>query len=385
MRCRTMLMNCHFDRCVQKSKNHVAPKPDHLEQARRFIKLFVCLRGVQKLYFWLCISTQRTVVFGMIPVEISSVRKSYGDLRAVDGVSFSVNEGEVFALLGPNGAGKTTLIEILEGLRKRDEGSVKVLGLDPWESGYVLHKRIGVIPQDFTFFDKANPREAVKYYADLFGVSVDADEILRDVVLDDSASVLFENLSGGQKQKLGLALALVNSAELLFLDEPTTGLDPNARRSIWEVIRGLRSKGKTVILTTHYLDEAEQLSDRVAIMNRGRIVAMGTSEDIIETHGSGERLEIHGTEELADYLKRNTNLKVEYGGKGLISIAITEKSDGLTALSAAERSGLEWHDLHTRRDSLDDVFVKLVAGRIDEKGEIRAESTSNNSHGQRRR
>jgi len=321
----------------------------------------------------------------MIPVEISSVRKSYGDLRAVDGVSFSVNEGEVFALLGPNGAGKTTLIEILEGLRKRDEGSVKVLGLDPWESGYVLHKRIGVIPQDFTFFDKANPREAVKYYADLFGVSVDADEILRDVVLDDSASVLFENLSGGQKQKLGLALALVNSAELLFLDEPTTGLDPNARRSIWEVIRGLRSKGKTVILTTHYLDEAEQLSDRVAIMNRGRIVAMGTSEDIIETHGSGERLEIHGTEELADYLKRNTNLKVEYGGKGLISIAITEKSDGLTALSAAERSGLEWHDLHTRRDSLDDVFVKLVAGRIDEKGEIRAESTSNNSHGQRRR
>jgi ABC-2 type transport system ATP-binding protein len=321
----------------------------------------------------------------MIPVEISSVRKSYGDVRAVDGVSFSVNEGEVFALLGPNGAGKTTLIEILEGLRKRDEGSVKVLGLDPWENGYVLHRRMGVIPQDFTFFDKANPREAIKYYADLFGVSVDADEILRDVVLDDSAGVLFENLSGGQKQKLGLALALVNSAELLFLDEPTTGLDPNARRSIWDVIRGLRSKGKTVILTTHYLDEAEQLSDRVAIMNHGRIVAMGTSEDIIENHGAGERLEIHGTEELADYLKRNTNLKVEYGGKGLISIAIAQKNDALTALSAAERSGLEWHDLHTRRDSLDDVFVKLVAGRIDEKGEIRAESTGNNAHDQRRR
>jgi ABC-2 type transport system ATP-binding protein len=277
------------------------------------------------------------------------------------------------------------LIEILEGLRKRDEGSVKVLGFDPWENGYVLHRRMGVIPQDFTFFDKANPREAIKYYADLFGVGVDADEILRDVVLDDSSGVLFENLSGGQKQKLGLALALVNSAELLFLDEPTTGLDPNARRSIWEVIRGLKSKGKTVILTTHYLDEAEQLSDRVAIMNHGRIVAMGTSEDIIETHGSGERLEIHGTEELADYLKRNTNLKVEYGGKGLISIAITEKRDALTALSASERSGLEWHDLHTRRDSLDDVFVKLVAGRIDEKGEIRAETAGNNTHERRRR
>ena len=321
----------------------------------------------------------------MITVEVSSVKKSYGDVKAVDGVSFSVNEGEVFALLGPNGAGKTTLIEILEGLRKRDEGSAKVLGLDPWENGYALHRRIGVIPQDFTFFDKANPREAVKYYADLFGVSLDADYILREVVLDDSARVLFENLSGGQKQKLGLSLALVNSAELLFLDEPTTGLDPNARRAIWALIRGLKSKGKTVILTTHYLDEAEQLSDRVAIMNHGRIVAMGTPEEIIEAHGSGERLEIHGTEELANYIKANTKLKVEYDSKGLISIVIGQKHDALAALTTIEESGLEWRDLHTRRDSLDDVFVKLVSGRIDEKGEIRIESIGDDSYDQRGR
>jgi ABC-2 type transport system ATP-binding protein len=321
----------------------------------------------------------------MIPVEISSVRKSYGALKAVDGVSFSVSEGEVFALLGPNGAGKTTLIEILEGLRKRDEGTVKVLGLDPWENGYVLHRRIGVIPQDFTFFDKANPREAVKYYADLFGVSVNADEILKEVVLDDSVDVLFENLSGGQKQKLGLALSLVNSAELLFLDEPTTGLDPNARRAIWDVIRRLKSKGRTVILTTHYLDEAEQLSDKVAIMNHGRIVAMGTAEDIVETHGSGERLEIHGSEELAAYVKANTNLEVEYKGKGLVSIRLSQKHDALAALTAAEQSGQDWRDIHTRRDSLDDVFVKLVSGRIDEKGEIRVENTGENSSNQRRR
>jgi ABC-2 type transport system ATP-binding protein len=317
----------------------------------------------------------------MIPVEISSVRKTYGDLKAVEGVSFSVQEGEVFALLGPNGAGKTTLIEIMEGLRKRDEGYVKVLGLDPWENGYVLHRRIGVIPQDFTFFDKQKPREALEYYAALFGVKIDADQILREVVLDDSTDVLFENLSGGQKQKLGLALALVNSAELLFLDEPTTGLDPNARRAIWDVIRGLSSKGRTIILTTHYLDEAEQLSDRVAIMNHGHVVAMGTSDEIIEAHGSGERLEIHGTEELAAYLKANTDLNVQSNGKSLISIAVTQKCDALTALTAAEQSGLEWRDLHTRRDSLDDVFVKLVAGRIDEKGEIRAENPSSNSNG----
>jgi ABC-2 type transport system ATP-binding protein len=321
----------------------------------------------------------------MIPVEISSVKKSYGDVKAVDGVSFSVNEGEVFALLGPNGAGKTTLIEILEGLRKRDEGAVKVLGIDPWGSGYMLHKRIGVIPQDFTFFDKANPREAVEYYADLFGVSVDADEILKEVVLEDSAGVLFENLSGGQKQKLGLALSLVNSAELLFLDEPTTGLDPNARRAIWDVIRRLKSKGRTVILTTHYLDEAEQLSDQVAIMNHGRVVAMGTSEDIIETHGSGERLEIHGTEELAAYVRANTNLEVGYSGKGLVSIRISQKHDALTALEAVEHSGLDWRDIHTRRDSLDDVFVRLVSGTIDEKGEIKPENTGNNSRDQGRR
>ena len=262
----------------------------------------------------------------MIPIEVSSLKKYYGDIKAVDGVSFTVNEGEVFALLGPNGAGKTTAIEILEGLRKRDDGTVKVLGLDPWKNGSELHKKIGVIPQEFTFFEKTNPREAIKYYADLFGVTVDPDEILKEVLLEDSAKILFENLSGGQKQKMGLALSLVNSPDLLFLDEPTTGLDPNARRAIWEVIRGLKKKGKTVILTTHYLDEAQQLSDRVAIMDHGHIVAMGTSDEIIEQHGSGERLEIHGTEKLAAYVKANTELKVEYNGKGLISIALKQEN-----------------------------------------------------------
>lgn len=315
----------------------------------------------------------------MIPVEVSSLKKSYGPIKAVDGISFSVSQGEIFALLGPNGAGKTTTIEILEGLRKKDEGTAKVLGLDPWKSGYALHKKIGVIPQDFIFFDKANPREAIVYYAQLFGVKVNPDEILKEVLLDDSARVLFENLSGGQKQKMGLALSLVNSAELLFLDEPTTGLDPNARRTVWNVIRRLKSKGKTIILTTHYLDEAEQLSDRVAIMNQGHIVAMGSPEEIIEAYGSGERLEIHGTDELATYIRSNTNLKVEYNGRGLISVVVDQKNDVLTTLTAAERSGLEWHDLHTRQDSLDDVFVKLVSGRIDEKGEIRADNAGENS------
>src|SRR3990170_5861501 len=307
----------------------------------------------------------------MNPVEVSSLKKHYGDIKAVDGISFTVNQGEVFGLLGPNGAGKTTTIEILEGLRKREGGDVKVLGLDPWSNGYELHKRIGVMAQGFTFFEKANPKEAVKYYADLFNVKADSDEILKEVLLEDSEKNLFENLSGGQKQKMGLALSLVTSPELLFLDEPTTGLDPSARRAIWDVIRGLKAKGKTIILTTHYLEEAEQLSDRVAIMNHGQIVAVGTSDEIIQKHGSVERLEIQGTEELANYIKANTELKVEYNGKGLISVALSGRIDALAALAAAEQSGLEWGEIRTRRDSLEDVFVHLVSGTVDEHGEIK--------------
>ena len=306
----------------------------------------------------------------MIPVEISDVKKSYGTLKAVDGISFSVNKGEVFALLGPNGAGKTTLIEIMEGLRKRDGGAVKVLDLDPWENGGDLHRKIGVIPQNFTFFEKANPKEAIEYYASLFGVEVDPDEILKEVLLEDSATNLFENLSGGQKQKMGLALSLVNNPELLFLDEPTTGLDPNARRTIWKVIEGFKNKGTTVILTTHYLEEAEHLSDRVAIMNEGHIAAIGTVDEIITAHGSGERLEVHGPKEMADYVKTNTDLKVNFDGKDLISINIDRKHDALAAMAAIEASELEWHDLRTRRDSLEDVFIKLVRGVVDAEGEI---------------
>jgi ABC-2 type transport system ATP-binding protein len=315
----------------------------------------------------------------MIPIEVSSLRKYYGEIKAVDEISFTVNEGEIFGLLGPNGAGKTTSIEIMEGLRKKDGGDVKVLGLDPWKDGYELHKKIGVIPQEFTFFEKTSPREAIIYYADLFGVKIDPNEILKEVLLEDSAKVTFDNLSGGQKQKTGLALALVNSPDLLFLDEPTTGLDPNARRAIWEVIRSLKAKGKTIILTTHYLDEAQQLSDRVAIMNLGRIAAIGTVDEIIEAHGSGERLEIYGTKKLADYIKANTDLKVEYR-KGIIRIQLKQKIDALAALAAAEQSKLDWGEIHTRRDSLDDVFIKLVSGRVDEQGEIIAESKSNNTN-----
>jgi ABC-2 type transport system ATP-binding protein len=310
------------------------------------------------------------------PIEVNDLKKHYGEIKAVDGISFIVNQGEVFGLLGPNGAGKTTTIEVLEGLRKKDGGEASVLGLDPWENGYKLHLKIGVIPQEFTFFEKTTPREAIIYYGSLFGVEVDPDIILKEVLLEESADVLFENLSGGQKRKTGMALSLVNSPDLLFLDEPTTGLDPNARRAVWEVIRSLKEKGKTIILTTHYLDEAQHLSDRVAIMDHGKIVATGTSDEIIKQYGSGERLEIRGSEELADYIRANTQLNVAYAG-GEISIQLEKKTDALIALEAAERSKLEWADIRTRRDSLDDVFVKLVSGVVDEHGEIKRKNPMN--------
>lgn len=307
----------------------------------------------------------------MSAIDVSGLQKSYGSLKAVDDISFSVRTGEVFSLLGPNGAGKTTSIEILEGLRSRDAGDVRVLGVDPWASGYTLHRKLGIIPQGFSFFPKITPREAIRYYGELFGVKTDPDNILSKVLLEDAARTYFEDLSGGQKQKTGLALALVNNPELLFLDEPTTGLDPQARRAVWEVIRELKREGRTILLTTHYLEEAEQLADRVAIMNKGKLIASGTPAEIIQEHGSGERLEVRGEKKLADYLSQTTGLDVEHDDNGTIRIAIREKHDALVAVESLDRSQMEWNDLRTRRDSLEDIFVRLVGGVIEEQGEMR--------------
>jgi ABC-2 type transport system ATP-binding protein len=292
-------------------------------------------------------------------IEVDGLEKKYGQLRAVDGISFKVEKGEVFSLLGPNGAGKTTTIEILEGLREQDKGTAKVLDLDPWREGYDLHKRIGVIPQGFKFLDYPTPREAIRYYGALFDKTVDADEMLRRVILEDAGNTWFQNLSGGQKQKLGMALSLVNDPEVVFLDEPTTGLDPQARRAVWEVIRRLKGEGRTVMLTTHYLEEAETLADHVAIMNHGKIVAMGTTEDIESKYGSGQKMIVKAGKDLLTYLKENTKLVVESDG-GTVTIVLRDKDDAMVALGAIEESGTNWGDLTVRRDSLEDVFLRLV-------------------------
>ncbi len=304
-------------------------------------------------------------------IEVERLVKRYGSLAAVDGVDFSVPAGTVFSFLGPNGAGKTTTTEILEGLRRQTEGTVRVLGLDPWNEGSALHQRIGVIPQDFRFFEKITAKEAVEYYRALFGTDVDPGELLAKVELLDKINARYETLSGGQKQKLGLALALTNNPEVCFLDEPTTGLDPHARRAIWTVIRALKREGRTVFLTTHYLEEAELLADQVAIIHHGKIIASGTPNEIIRAHGQKERISVEGPAELATILHDRIGLPAVFLD-GRVEVELADKRDALKVLNAIEQTGLPWQSFVTRQDTLEDVFVRLV-GQMDE-GALKSEA-----------
>jgi len=297
-------------------------------------------------------------------VEVDGLVKRYGTLTAVDKTRFQVPPGTVFAFLGPNGAGKTTTVEILEGLRRATEGRVQVLGHDPWTEGAEVHRRIGVIPQDFRFFEKITAREAIEYYRALFATDVDPWELLARVELTDKANARFDTLSGGQKQKLGLALSLTNRPEICFLDEPTTGLDPHARRAIWAVIRTLRREGRTVFLTTHYLEEAQLLADHVAIIHHGRIIASGTPEEIIREHGHPPRLRVQAPPELAARLRQELGVTVRVDGPSVV-VDLADRRDTLRVLSAIDRSGLPWEAVATEADTLEDVFVRMV-GQMDD-------------------
>ena len=212
----------------------------------------------------------------MTALEVRDLRKSYGDLEALGGISFSVAQGEVFGLLGPNGAGKTTTVEILEGYRTRDGGDVTVLGVDPEHGGTALRERIGVVLQASDMPAALTVREVHRMFAGYYSHPRDIDEVIELVGLAEKSDARVKTLSGGQKRRLDLGVALVGDPELLFLDEPTTGFDPAARRTAWELVRALRELGKTILLTTHYLDEAQQLADRVAVIRDGRIVKQGS-------------------------------------------------------------------------------------------------------------
>ena len=216
-------------------------------------------------------------------IEVEDLRKSYGALSAVAGVSFTVNKGEIFGILGPNGAGKTTTIEIMEGMRFPDGGRVTVNGIDVRRNPGSMKHLIGVQLQSSSFFDNLRLTELLDVFASLYHRRVDARALLNEMELEDRAKSYFSSLSGGQKQRFSIAVALVNDPLILFLDEPTTGLDPQARRHMWGLIKSLSSAGKTIVLTTHYMEEAEELCDRVLIMDKGRIIALDTSDALVDT------------------------------------------------------------------------------------------------------
>jgi ABC-2 type transport system ATP-binding protein len=274
-------------------------------------------------------------------VSVADLHKSYGDFEAVKGISFEILAGEVFGLLGPNGAGKTTTVEVLEGYRKRDRGEVSVLGIDPERADLDWRERIGVVLQQDELYPFFSVRECVELFAGYYREPRDPGEVVRLVGLEEKANARIKTLSGGQKRRLDLAVALVGDPELLFLDEPTTGFDPGARRVAWETIRSLRALGKTILLTTHYIEEAQQLADRVAVLREGRIAAIGTPGELI---GAAPATEIR------------------YRLNGEVVVVRTEEpTRTLHDLTArALDDGVELEDLEVRRPTLEEVYLTLT-------------------------
>ena len=278
----------------------------------------------------------------MSAIAVRDLRKSYGDYEALRGISFEIREGEVFGLLGPNGAGKTTTIEILEGYRTRDGGEVDVLGFDPERAGSAFRERIGVVLQQSQLWPNLTVAETHRMFAGYYEHPRNADEVIALVGLADKRDARVKTLSGGQKRRLDLGIALVGDPDLVFLDEPTTGFDPAARRAAWDMIRSLRSLGKTILLTTHYLDEAEQLADRLAVLREGEIIREGTPAEL--TGGSSE-----------------TEIRYREDGHEVV-IHTSDPTKLLHQLTAeALAAGRELEGLSVRRPTLEDVYLALTA------------------------
>ncbi len=276
-------------------------------------------------------------------IVVRDLRKSYDGVEALRGISFEVGEGEVFGLLGPNGAGKTTTVEILEGYRSRDGGEASVLANDPGDASRSFRERIGVVLQHSDLPPHLTVREVHRLFAGYYAHPRDVDEVIDLVGLEEKRNARVKTLSGGQKRRLDLGVALVGDPDLVFLDEPTTGFDPAARRSAWEMIRALRSLGKTILLTTHYLDEAQQLADRVAVIRAGRIVGLGTPAELI-----GEA--------------RRTEIRYRRDGEPVV-LETDDPTRVLHELTAgALAAGDELEQLEVRRPTLEDVYLELVGG-----------------------
>ena len=302
-------------------------------------------------------------------ISVHALRKSYGTLEAVRGIDFEVQRGEVFGLLGPNGAGKTTTVEILEGLRPRTSGTVSVLGFDPEVQPRKLKDRIGVCLQATNLPPKIMVREALDLFASFYTRTVDTGQLLDRLQLRDKAHSFYTKLSGGQKQRVALALALVNDPALLFLDEPTTGLDPQVRHEIHGLIQELKDAKRTILLTTHYIEEAERLCDRVAIIDEGRIIAIGTPREIQASTLGQSVIEVHCEQPIATEMPM-------FGDAGKQTISSDRKSITVSSAHPArtlvdlvkwiDQQGIELSDIHLKRPTLEDVFIELTGKRLRE-------------------
>jgi len=290
-------------------------------------------------------------------IEVTDLVKTYGSTRAVDGVSFSVAQGECFGILGPNGAGKTTVLEIVEGLRQADAGSVRLLGHNPWPRNPKLLPRIGVQLQASAFFEQLTAREQLQTFVDLYRQPrTRVDELLKMVGLTDKAATRSEKLSGGQAQRLSIACSLVHDPEIVFLDEPTGALDPQARRNLWDVLREINNRGKTVVLTTHYMDEAEALCDRVAIMDAGRILQLGAPAALVRALNAPVRIAVEQAQ--LDPQAARSLPGVDAVEEDGTSTIITTRTPSPVLSALAERDSLA--GLQVRGADLEDVFLELT-------------------------
>ncbi len=298
-------------------------------------------------------------------VRVEAIRRTYGRTVAIDEVSFTVNRGEIFGLIGPNGAGKTTTMECVEGLRQPDRGTIAVLGLDPARDARSLQERIGVQLQEAQLQKRIKVREAVGLWASLYRAPLDGDRLIEQLGLTDKRDAWFMTLSGGQKQRLFIALALINDPELVFLDELTTGLDPQARRAIWDLVKGIRHRGKTVFLTTHLMEEAERLCDRVAIIDHGRIVDIGAPAELVRRHCPERTVIVSTTDPTARvrFLQIPHVTAVDAEGPAL---SVRGSGDDLvtSVIQCLAEHRIQATDFRTELPTLEDVFLKLTGHTI---------------------
>jgi ABC-2 type transport system ATP-binding protein len=301
-------------------------------------------------------------------IQVEDLYKNYGDVEAVRGVSFAVEEGEVFGLLGPNGAGKTSCVEILEGLRTSDRGTVRVCGLDPQSSGESFKEKIGAVLQSTSLPDKLRVKEALDLFANFYRKRADTEELLRRFQLDEKRDAFYSHLSGGQKQRLALAMALVNDPDVVFLDEPTAGLDPQVRREIYDIIEELKRGKKTVLLTTHYIEEAERLCDRVAIVDHGRVIAEGTPRELKQRSAGMTRIEVRLARPLANgSLGRLEGVSDCREFDGTFVVHSARPPQTIVALvKRLEAEDNELQSLEMFSPSLEDVFIELTGRRLRE-------------------